>query len=58
MENGIGCNKKGYRTKPTSITDIVNIFIIHLMIFSCERLGKTRKFIPNLIIDQEIRRFE
>ena len=58
MENGIGCNKRGYCTKPTSITDIVNIFIIQLMIFSCKRLGSTQKFIPNLIIDQEIRRFE
>ena len=28
------------------------------MIFSYDRLGNTRKLIPNLIIDQEIRRFD
>ena len=37
---------------------IVNIFIIQLMILSCGRLGNTQKFIPDLIIDQEIRRFD
>ena len=58
MENGSGCNKRGCCTKSTSITDIVNIFIIKLMIFSCGRLGNTRKFIPNLIIVQEIRGFD
>ena len=58
IENGIGCNKRGCCTKSTSITDIVNIFIIQLMIFSCGRWGNTQKFIPNLIIDQEIRRFD
>ena len=58
IENGIGCNKRGCCTKSTSITDIVNIFIIQLTIFSCDRLGNTQKFIPNLNIDQEIRRFD
>ena len=55
MKNGIGCNKKGCCTKSTSITDINDIFIIQLIIFSYDRLGNTRKIIPNLIIDQEIR---
>ena len=51
MENGIGCNIKGCYTKSTSITDIKDIFIIQLTIFSYERLGNTQKIIPNLIID-------
>ena len=37
IENGIGSNKRGCCIKSTSMTDIVNIFIIQLMIFSCDR---------------------
>ena len=58
MENGIGCNKKGCCTNSTSIIDIKSIFIIQLMIISYDKLGNTRKIIPNLIIDREIRRFD
>ena len=58
MENSIGCNKKGCCTNSTSITDIKSIFIIQLMIISYDKLGNTRKIIPNLIIDREIRRFD
>ena len=58
MENRIGCNKKGCCTKSTSITDIKDMFIIQLMIFSYDRLGNNQKIIPNVIIDQAIRRFD
>ena len=58
MENGIGCNKKGCCTNSTSITDMKDIFIIQLMIISYDKLGNTRKTIPNLKIDPEIRSFD
>ena len=41
MENGIGCHKKGCCTKSTSITDIKDILVIHLMIFSYDSLVNT-----------------
>ena len=51
------CNKKGFCTISSSITHIADVLIIQLIIFRYIG-GTTKKVIPSVIIDNEIRVFD